>query len=125
MFKRILAVLFLVSSVSFAAPEVRETKIELFPFSKYLARPEFAAALLEANQKASGWKSRVMYSKEPSTRLMRERIRVIVVGKTERPNEHWYKSEFALTAINSGFAINVSPVTTTEISEKEFVEFEQ
>lgn len=117
-----LCVLSLVLSVANVALAATDTKVEFGPVSHYIASPLFGKLLGEATEKANGWKIRVEYSIDDKSRTTSEVITVTVVGKAD---PKFVRSRFVISGTNGGWTADSAGVVTSEITEKEFVEFKE
>ena len=125
--KALLFVLPLVfGSMAFAAPAAAPSgELQLSTYNTVLASPEFAKALSEANTKVNGKKIRIFYSTDNSSRMTKDSLKVLVVGRTESANGPLFqKAEFTATSLGSGmYRVRVTEIAVTTISEDDFVNF--
>lgn len=127
----ILSALVLTSS-AFAGPApedlIKTGKIDL-QFPTIIASPAFAQALAKATTAVNGWKLRMDYKSDHTSRTTVDTITVTTAGRirdTSGKNipDLLQKAEFIAVGYNGGWQVKVSEVKVTQITEEEFVKIE-
>jgi len=115
-------------SAAMSAAEFKTVQgtMNLAPVNHCIASPQFGKAFAEATAKVSGYKIRIDYLQDFSSRQVPTTITVTVVGRVAEEPEKYAQAQFVLTARNSCFMIDdPAPAAVTPITQQQFVEFKE